>query len=387
MADEYAAHAQDWPADLQAGVLTRPQALAAGLTDSAITNRLRSGRWQRLYPGVYATFSGTLVPECHLWAAILRAGPSSALSHQTAARLWELSGASTPAIHVTVPRGSPVASMPGVVIHYAQRVTQARHPTALPPRTTVEETALDLAGAARSAEDAVAWVLRAVASRRTTAERLSAALRQRRRIRWRSEIGYALDPVNAGVHSILEFRFVNRVERPHGLPPGTRQRPARRGLRHEYADTAYEEYATLVELDGRAAHPESSRHLDTNRDNANIADGWVTLRYGWIEVSERSCEVAAQLAQALRCRGWTGPTRRCSARCRIPPADAPTRPASAQPSPPRPASAPARPASAPARPASALPRPASAPPRLAPARPTLAPARPGPPKGGLRRIE
>jgi Transcriptional regulator, AbiEi antitoxin len=374
MADGYAAHPHDWPVDLQAGVLTRAQALAAGLTDRAIANRLRRGRWQRLYPGVYATFSGAPAPECRLWAAILRTGPSSALSHQTAARLWDLSGAAATAIHVTVPRGSPVAPAPGVVIHYSQRVTQARHPTALPPRTTVEETALDLAGAARSAEDAVAWVLGAVASRRTTAERLSAALRQRRRIRWRAEIGYALDPVNAGVHSILEFRFVNRVERPHGLPAGTRQRPVRRGRgqrgqRREYADTAYEEYATLVELDGRAAHPESSRHLDTNRDNANIADGWVTLRYGWVEVSEHSCEVAAQLAQALRRRGWTGSPRRCSARCRIPPADLPA----AQPPPAAARPAPVRPAPARARPAPVRPAPArAAPARAAPARATPA---------------
>jgi hypothetical protein len=127
------------------------------------------------------------------------------------------------------------------------------------------------------------------------------------------------------MHSILEYRFVNRVERPHGLPAGTRQRLARRGRRTQYSDVAYEEYATLVELDGRAAHPESSRDLDTRRDNANAADGWITLRYGWIEVSGHSCEVAAQLALTLRRRGWPGTLRRCSATCRIPPT---TRPAS-----------------------------------------------------------
>ena len=76
---------------------------------------------------------------------------------------------------------------------------------------------------------------------------------------------------------------------------------------------AYEDYATLVELDGRAAHPESSRDLDTRRDNANVADGWATLRYGWIEVSEHSCEVATQLARTLRRRGWPGSLRPCSA--------------------------------------------------------------------------
>jgi Transcriptional regulator, AbiEi antitoxin len=320
MANTRNSRPRDWPADLQNGVLTRRQALSAGITDKAIAANLRQGRWQRLRPGVYATFSGAPSPDCLLWAAVLRAGPRAVLSHQTAARLWGLSGPATAAIHVTVPRGSPVTPAPGLIIHYSQRVTQARHPTATPPRTTVEETALDLASAAATADDAVAWILRAVASRRTTPERLALALRRRRRMRWRAEVSHAVDPVNSGVHSILEYRFVTRVERPHGLPAGTRQRLARRGASAQYSDVAYEDYATLVELDGRAAHPESSRDLDTRRDNANLADGWVTLRYGWAEVSEHSCEVAAQLALILHRRGWPGSLRRCSANCRIPPA-------------------------------------------------------------------
>jgi hypothetical protein len=325
MADTRSTHPRDWPADVQNGVLTRSQALAAGITDKMIATNLKRGRWQRLHPGVYATFSGVPSTDCLLWAAVLRAGPRAVLSHQTAARLWGISGPATAAIHVTVPRGSPVTPAPGLIVHYSQRVTQARHPTVTPPRTMVEETALDLANAAATAEDAVAWILRFVASRRTTAEHLAVALSRRRRMRWRAEVSHAVDPANFGLHSILEFRFVNRVERPHGLPAGTRQRLARRGRRTQYSDVAYEEYATLVELDGRAAHPESSRDLDTRRDNANVADGWVTLRYGWIEVSEHSCEIAAQLALTLRRRGWPGSLRRCSASCRIPATAPPAR--------------------------------------------------------------
>jgi hypothetical protein len=343
-------------------VLTRAQALSAGTTDQVIATNLKRGRWQRLYPGVYATFNGVPDADCLLWAAVLRAGPHAVLSHQTEARLWGISGPATAAIHVTVPRGSPVTPAPGLIVHYSQRVTQARHPTATPPRTTVEETALDLASAAGAAEDAVAWILRFIASRRTTADQLAVALRRRRRMRWRAEVSYAVDPANSGVHSILEYRFVNRVERPHGLPAGTRQRLARRGRRTQYSDVAYEDYATLVELDGRAAHPESSRDLDTRRDNANVADGWVTLRYGWIEVSEHSCEIAAQLALTLRRRGWPGSLRRCSATCRIPPTVLPALalPAQATPAaPPRP-QPPARPT--PARQPPARPTPARQPP-------------------------
>jgi hypothetical protein len=378
-------------AELQDGVLTRSQALAAGLSDRVIAAHLRCGRWQRLHPGVYATFSGTPSATCLLWAAVLRSGEDAVLSHQTAARLWDLPAPMTTAIHVTVPRGSPVVPPPGVIVHYSQRVAQARHPTWMPPVTAVEETALDLAAAAATAEDAVAWVLRAVASRRTTPEHLAAALRRRSRMRWRAEIAAALGPANSGLHSILEYRFVHRVERPHGLPAGNRQRLTLRGRRREYSDVAYEDYATLVELDGRAAHPESTRALDTRRDNANLAEGWVTLRYGWAEVSERSCELAAELARTLRRRGWPGALRRCSATCRIPAAA--LLPAPGPPSVPGPPSAPGPPPvpgsvpasgrlraperlPAPGRPRASEPLPASARPRA----PGLPPS-PGPPPG------
>jgi len=118
----------------QRGVLTRAQAIDAGLTDGAIAVRLRSGRWQRLHTGVYATFSGEPPRDSRLWAAVLRAGPRAALSHQTAAELYGLTvpshGLAVPApmIHVTVPSGSPVTRPAGTIVHYSGRLEQTRHP-------------------------------------------------------------------------------------------------------------------------------------------------------------------------------------------------------------------------------------------------------------------
>jgi very-short-patch-repair endonuclease len=72
-----------------------------------------------------------------------------------------------------------------------------------------------------------------------------------------------------------------------------------------------------VELDGQASHPDERRWLDTRRDNAAIADGIVTLRYGWADVTERPCETARQIATVLSSRGWRGTLRRCGPDCRI----------------------------------------------------------------------
>lgn len=62
--------------ELQAGVVSRPQALAAGMSRNMVVVRLRSGRWQQLHWGVYATFSGKPGRLATLWAALLRGSPT-----------------------------------------------------------------------------------------------------------------------------------------------------------------------------------------------------------------------------------------------------------------------------------------------------------------------
>jgi hypothetical protein len=92
MADRFLESQRDL-LELQQGVITRRQALAAGLTEKAIVVRLQGERWQRLQAGVYATFSGEPPRTAVLWAAVLRAGPGAVLSHQTAAELYGLADA------------------------------------------------------------------------------------------------------------------------------------------------------------------------------------------------------------------------------------------------------------------------------------------------------
>jgi very-short-patch-repair endonuclease len=71
-----------------------------------------------------------------------------------------------------------------------------------------------------------------------------------------------------------------------------------------------------VELDGRAAHPGDTRWADIRRDNAAAADGIMTLRYGWLDVTQQPCLVAAQLARLLQQRGYTE-ARPCAPGCPV----------------------------------------------------------------------
>jgi hypothetical protein len=138
----------------------------------------------------------------------------------------------------------------------------------------------------------------------------------RARLRRREGLLAALSDVGDGAHSLLELRYV-KIERAHGLPRATRQAQASLRGRTVYRDNLYDEYLVVVELDGRAAHPDGTRWRDMRRDNAGAAEGLLTLRYGYADATERPCEVAAEVARVLQAHGWPGQPRRCRPGCPI----------------------------------------------------------------------
>jgi hypothetical protein len=295
-------HELAWAQD---GVVTTSQALGCGLTRAMIRSRLEQRRWQWLQTGVYAVFSGPPGRRTVLWGAVLRAGPEAMLSYQTAAELAGLTDRPSALIHITVPGDRYLERIPGIVVRRSSRGGQARHPVLTPPRTRLEETVLDLAGTAATLDDACGWITRALGRRLTTEAQLQEAMALRAKLRWRRQLAQALTAEWGGVHSSLEYRYLRNVERPHRLPRGARQARGQQGHATIYRDVLYDQYALAVELDGRAAHPGDQRWPDIQRDNAAAADGILTLRYSWFDVSERPCLVAAQVARVLRLRGYT----------------------------------------------------------------------------------
>jgi hypothetical protein len=297
----------------QHGALTREQAMDGGLSRRLIAARLDSGRWQRLHRGVFVTFSGPVPREAQLWGAVLRVGEHAVLSHHTAAEVWRLSDSPSGLIHLTVPRRAASPAIPGLVLHFSSRLPEARHPARLPPQTKLEETALDLADLAPTAEDAVAWPIRACQRRLTTPDRITATLAARSRARWRRDIADAIPDIRAGVHSPLELRYVREVERRHGLPRGDRQATVTRGVSRQYIDVLYAAYGVVVELDGVLAHSADGRLRDARRDNANTLDGYQTLRYGWAPVAYHACATALEVFSLLQRHGLRTPFRPCRA--------------------------------------------------------------------------
>jgi putative AbiEi antitoxin of type IV toxin-antitoxin system len=302
----------------QSGVVSRSQALRAGLSTDMIKFRVRTGWWRPVHRGIYLTFTGTPGRSAQLWAALLGTGPGAVLSHETAAELQRLSDQPAQAIHVTVPWQRRIAAARGVSLHRSRRAGQIVLGSN-PPRTTVEETVLDLAQTAATFDDVCGWVTRAFARDLTDAGTLRAAMDLRTKLRWRADLQELIEAAASGNHSVLEYRYERDVERPHGLPEPVRQAQfvgpdGRRGRR----DRLYRRYGVVVELDGRLAHAAEDQWRDKARDNAAAVAGQQTLRYGWAQVTRHACTTALEVAKVLRVHGWDGWPRPCSPGCPVP---------------------------------------------------------------------
>jgi hypothetical protein len=88
----------------QLDVLTREQALAAGVTRHALKHRLRvGGPWRRLLPGVYVAATGTPTIVQQEMAALLYAGRGSLITGLAAVRHYGIRGPVTEFVDVLVP--------------------------------------------------------------------------------------------------------------------------------------------------------------------------------------------------------------------------------------------------------------------------------------------
>ncbi len=298
----------------QHGVIARQQLLESGLSRSQATRYLANGQWRTLFPGVYVIHRGSVPDEGAAWAGLLYAGTGAALSHGTALWLDGILDLPPARTHLSIPVARRVAGQPGLHIHRSTALPSKVHPSRSPARTRLEDSVLDHLESADS-ERVIDVLTRSTQRRLTTAARLRDALGERARHPHRSLITDVLIDVGHGVQSPLERRYLREVERAHGLPRGRRNAAEQAGSTTSYHDVRYLRWSTVVELDGREAHPRDEAFRDLRRDNLLTAAGAAVLRYGWRDVIARPCAVAAQVAQVLQSRGRSGRPRSCGRSC------------------------------------------------------------------------
>ena len=309
-------HAQD-------GVVARFQVLACGLDDCFIRCRVRQREWAPLHRGVYVDHTGPPTWRQRAWGAVLHYWPAG-LADESALIAHGLRPEDPPGspddnrlIHVVVDQTRRVAKTTGVRLRRVVDMDGLLNPNLSPPRLRIEEALVAVAAKQRREAGAIACLADGCQSRRTTPNRVAEVLRRHSRLKHRRLLLEVLEDVAAGAYSVLEHRYLTRVERPHGLPTARRQRRVRPGRSAAYRDVEYPTIGLVVELDGRLGHELAlDRWDDFDRDIASLVAGDTTVRAGWGQVLE-PCRLALGVARIMQALGWRGTPHPCRPGCPV----------------------------------------------------------------------
>ncbi|MEV4627401.1 type IV toxin-antitoxin system AbiEi family antitoxin domain-containing protein [Micromonospora sp. NPDC049523] len=297
----------------QDGVVTREQALAAGLTVREIDRLCRGGRWRRLARAAYLVEvapSPLAARRARIRAAVASFGELATAVLGTAAELHGLAGLRTdPRIHVSVP--GPAARPlrprdPAVVVH--QLVT--------PPEQVGTIGGIRTTTAARTAADLLLRV-----DRFSAVSMLDSALHQgaitepdllvvramlaRRRgaVSARHHLGQADGRAESPLETRVRLRCVDG-----GVAPDELQHPVRDedGYLLAVGDLAWLRERIIGEADGAAVHatPEAL-YRDRRRQNLIANAGWRVLRFTWSDTLDPD-----YIPTTIRAARLTHPSRR-----------------------------------------------------------------------------
>lgn len=230
-----------------------------------------------LIVGSVATWEQTVLAAC------LAVGRPAWVSHQTAARLWDLDARRSLGIHVVTSPAHRVR-LDGVVHHRAQLLTPADLATRCRvPTTSAARTLVDCSGRLGGTwtSKSIDELLRSGSTRlgdvRACVARLAGPGRRRLSV-IHASLADRLPGYDPG-DSDLEVRFLRAVAAA-GLPAPVQQHRVRLAGRRCYIDLAYPDVRLAIEVDGWDAH--KGRHAfsdDRARANELVAEGWSIVRF------------------------------------------------------------------------------------------------------------
>ena len=289
----------------QCGVVSHAQLIGGCRTWPEIRRAIRRRELVRVHPRVYVNHSGPLTNVQRAWAAILACEPA-ALCGPTAYALDD------GPIHVAVERRRGRPAPEGVVLHFVVGLERKIRAGTSPPRLKDEENVVLALQRAESETEVVAALTDRIGRRGLTAASVRGAVLRHPKLRRKRLVLALLSDIELGVESVLEHGYLQRIERPHGLPAPVRQAPRVGPDGRERRDMDYEEYGVVAELDGRLGHGSwQAGNRDAARDLVDQREGKTKVRLRWRQVMVDSCLTAAALAEILQRHGWKGEFRRC----------------------------------------------------------------------------
>jgi very-short-patch-repair endonuclease len=284
----------------QHGVIGRDQVLACGLREATLEYRIRpGGPWRRLLPGVYLTVTGGVSRKQRELAALLHAGPKSALTGLAAARRHGLSIADTGLVDVVVPAS---------VRRQSTGFARLQHSTRMPTEVCVDGeiryvlAARAVADAARklgSSRDVRALVAQAIQRQRCSIEQLVLELEEGP-AKGSALLRAALIEVKDGIRSAPEGDLRVLLKRARIPEPVFNARLYCEGKLVAVADAWWEEAGVVAEVDSKEYHYSVEDWQRTMERHARlVAQGVLLLHFTPQQIRTEPEKVVARVRSTL----------------------------------------------------------------------------------------
>jgi hypothetical protein len=284
----------------QLDVISRRQALVAGVTANALRHRLRiGGPWQSLLPGVYIAMTGTPTKVQQEMAALLYAGPASVITGPAALSHHRIRGPAAEQIDVLMPASRRRRDAQFVRLHRTTRLPERvwrfgplRY--ALPARA-VADAARDL----ESLRDVRAVVADAVQRRSCEIMQLHEELKAGPNV-GSALLREALSDVADGIRSAAEGDLKDLLVKS-GLPlPLFNPMVYAAGTFVARPDAWWPEFGIAIEVDSREWHTSPEDHASTlARGRRMAAYQMIILRFTPKQISTAPAEVIADIRRTL----------------------------------------------------------------------------------------
>ena len=288
----------------QHGLVSREQALAAGMKRHQVDDRVRAGLWVRASKGVYRHAAVLSTPHSELLACCLAHGALA--SHRSAAAVHRMDGYRLDRVEVVLAAGR-VKCIPGARLHHSSQMDLAR-PVVRDgiPVTGLSRTVLDLAGviSRERLERTIDALLRdrrlrlsdlweVLLSQARRGRNGTAALRAALEARF-GEGGVPLSDWSRMVAKLLEDARLPRPAFEYRITDGA-------GLLVAQVDLAYPAQRLAIELDSVRWHFNLDSFVaDPRRRNETSLAGWTVLTFTWDDYARRPEALCATVDRALR---------------------------------------------------------------------------------------
>jgi hypothetical protein len=281
-------------------VIGRDQALACGLTRTAVNHRIRAGGpWQKLLPGVYLAMTGAASAEQREMAALLHAGPRSVLTGMAAARRHDFPMPENGPIDVVVAVNVRRQSTGFVRIQRSTRMpsevcTDGELRFVLPARAVA-----DAARSLTSLRDVRALVAQAVQQQRCSIAMLALELEQGPK-NGSALLRAALIEVQDGIRSVAEGDLKVLLRRGRLPAPIFNARLYDGTALIAVVDAWWPDAGVGAEVDSREYHYNAGDWQRTmRRHDRLVARGVLLLHFTPGQIRAQPDEVTAQIRAAL----------------------------------------------------------------------------------------